>query len=124
MVLFPFQAVFTAAYLETLSMPKDSKKGELLLEAVKKEQTARLAARTALLVEQCVSPPEVVNLDQESSSTETLPGEETLWQRHTFNSGNLIIYARGEREAITIRKAPEGPNWFIDFGGPHYKRPK
>jgi hypothetical protein len=102
-------------------MPKDPKKGKLLLEAVKKEQTARQAARTALLVEQCVSPPETL---PEGSSTETLPGEETLWQRHTFNSGNLIIFARGEREAITIRKAPEGPDWFIDFGGPHYNRPK
>jgi hypothetical protein len=105
-------------------MPKDPQTGKLLLEAVKKEQTARQAARTALALERCVSPPEVINLDQESSSSETLPEEETLWQRHTFNSGNLIIYARGEREAITIRKAPEGPDWFIDFGGPHYKRPK
>jgi hypothetical protein len=122
--LFPSQAVITAANTKSPLIPKDSNTGKLLLEAVKKEQTERQAARTALALVRCGASSEVISLDQETSVPDPLPEEEVLWKRHEFNSGNLVIFARGESEAITIRKSPEGPGWFIDFGGPHYIRPK
>ena len=105
-------------------MPKDSKKGKLLLVAVKKEQSSRQAARTALALERCQSSSEVVSLVEETPEPAPAPKIEGLWVRHDFESENLIIFARGEAEAITIRKSPEGRGWAIDFGQPVVNRPE
>jgi hypothetical protein len=122
--VFPSQAVFTAANLETLSMPKDSKTGKLLLKAVKREQTERQAARTALALVRCESSSVDPSLSQGIPEPVPAPEEEVLWVRHVFDSGNLLVFARGEKEAITIRKSPEGPGWYIDFGGAVISQPK
>ena len=122
--MFPFQAVFTAAFHETLSMPKDPKTGELLLEAVKKEQTERLTARTALLLGRFESSSIDLPLSQDIPESVPAPEREVLWVRHVFDSGNLLVFARGEKEAITIRKAPDGRGWYIDFGGAVVTQPE
>ena len=114
----------TAAITKSPSMPKDSKKGKLLLLAVKKEQSLRQAARTALALERCQSSSEVISLVEETPEPAPAPKTEGLWVRHDFESGNLIIFARGEAEAITIRKSPEGRGWAIDFGQPVVNRPE
>jgi hypothetical protein len=105
-------------------MPKNSKTGEFKLQAVKREQAERQAARTALALARCQSSSVSASSKQEASVPAPLPEEPILWERHVFDSGNLIVFARGDSEAITIRKAPEGSGWFIDFGGPLYNRPK
>ena len=105
-------------------MPKDSEQGKLLLEAVKREQTVRQATRTALALTRCQSSSSGESLDTETPASAPLPEVEVLWERTDFQSGNLIVFSRGEREAITIRKSPEGRGWYIDFGGPQYNRPE
>ena len=105
-------------------MPKDSKAGKLLLKAVKKEQTERQAARTALAIERCQSSSGVISLVEETPQQVPAPKVEDLWVRHDFESGNLLVFARGEAEAITIRKSPEGRGWVIDFGHSAVYRPE
>ena len=124
LVCFLPKRFITAANAKSPSMPKDSKTGELLLEAVKKEQSDRQATRTALALERCQSSSEVVSLDNDTLAPAPLPEVEVLWERHDFESGNLLVFARGEREAITIRKSPVGRGWYIDFGGAIFKRPE
>jgi hypothetical protein len=105
-------------------MPKDSKTGKLLLKAVKREQLERQAARTALALVRYQSSSVGVSLDKEDPAPAPLPEVEILWERHDFQSGNLLVFARGDREAITIRKSPEGRGWHIDFGGSVNNRPE
>jgi hypothetical protein len=124
LVSFPFQAVFTAANTKNPSMPKDSDSGKLLLLAIKKEQTERQANRTALALERCQSSSEVVSLVEDSPEPAPAPKVEGLWERHDFQSGNLLVFSRGDAEAITIRKSPEGRGWVIDFGQPVVDRPE
>ena len=98
-------------------MPKEHKTGKLLLEAVKKEQAELQAARTVQAIER------YEGSSVESSAAQETPGplpvleNEVLWVRHEFESGNLLVFSRGDTEAITIRKSPEGRGWYIDFGG-------
>jgi hypothetical protein len=105
-------------------MPKDLKKGELLLKAVKREQAERQATRTAIAVARCQSSSNDFSLDQELPVQVPAPEEELLWVRHDFESGNLLVFARGEEEAITIRKSPGGRGWVIDFGGAVISQPE
>ena len=116
---------FITAALSKKQMPRDDKTGKFVLESVKADQRARLASRTAEALAQLQRSNDI---QEESSDTQNdpetpasspnpyHPGEVT-WARHTFGAGNLIIYSRGT-EAITIRKAPVGDSWFIDFGDP------
>ena len=113
----PPKQFFTAAYFKTLSMPKDPKKGELLLKKVKREQAERQATRTAIAVAGYQSSSNDISYDQEVPKQVPAPEEESLWVRHDFESGNLLVFARGEEEAITIRKSPGGRGWVINFGG-------
>ena len=115
---------FTAANPKNPSMPNDTKSGNLLLEAVKREQSDRQAARTALALARYQSSSVGVSSVEETPAPAPLPKVEVLWERHDFESGNLLVFARGEREAITIRKSSEGRGWFIDFGGALYDRPE
>ena len=118
------QAELTAANAKNPSMPKDSEAGKLLLKAVKKEQLERQAARTALALARCQNSSEGASSVEETSVPTPLPEVEILWERHVFESGNLLVFARGDKEAITIRKSPEGCGWFIDFGEALYDRPE
>ena len=103
-------------------MPKDSKTGKLLLEAVKKEQFERQAARTALALIRCRSSSVVDTTDKESLDSESGAEVGGLWERHVFESGKLLVFARGDKEAITIRQSHKGDGWSIDFGGLVVKR--
>jgi hypothetical protein len=105
-------------------MPKDSKTGKLLLTAVKKDQTDRQAARTALALARIQSSSESVSSEQETSAPAPLPEVPILWERIFNDTDNLIIFARGDSEAITLRKAPDQTGWFIDFGGSRYNKPQ
>ena len=105
-------------------MPKVSETGKLLLTAVKREQLERQAARTALALVRCGSSSVIATPAKATSSPDPLPEADILWERNDFQSGNLIVFARGEKEAITIRKSPEGRGWYIDFGGSVNYRPK
>ena len=105
-------------------MPKEHKTGKLLLEAVKKEQAELQAARTAQAIERYQGSSVESSAAQETPRPLPVLENEVLWVRHVFDSGNLLVYSRGDSEAITIRKAPEGRGWFIDFGGALYDRPE
>jgi hypothetical protein len=107
-------------------MPKDSSTGKLLLAGVKREQKERLAARTALAIERCQSSSEVLSKDigEAKNKESSVSKSEGPWTRHDFERGNLLVFARGDNEAITIRKDPEGPGWIIDFGGSVEYRPE
>jgi hypothetical protein len=98
-------------------MPKDLKTGKSLLTAVKKDQTDRQAERTALALARIQSSSESVSSGQETSAPAPLPEVPILWERIFNDTNNLIIFARGDSEAITIRKAPDQSGWYIDFGG-------
>ena len=123
-VQFPFQAVFTAALCEK-QMPRDDKTGKFVLESVKEDQRARLAARTVDALAHLQGSSDT----QESSDSHSDRGETTVasanpyhegevtWTRHVFGAGHLVIFSWGT-EVITIRKAPVGDSWFIDFGDP------
>ena len=106
-------------------MPRDLKTGgELLLEAVKREQTERQAARTALALVRCESSSIDLSLSQDIPESAPAPEREVLWVRHVFESGNLLVFARGEKESITIRKSPDRRGWYIDFGGAVVSQPE
>ena len=98
-------------------MPKDSKKGELLLSSVKNEQTRRQTERTALAVGRHVSSSVEAPEEEVTPSPSTATEADVLWERTDFLEGKLIVFARGHSEAITLRKSPQGPGWYIDFGG-------
>ena len=104
-------------------MPKDSETGKLLLKAVKKEQKERQAARTALALLRCESSSASATPRRATSVPVLLPEADILWEMTDFQSGNLIVFARGDKEAITIRKSPDGRGWYIDFGGSVNNRP-
>jgi hypothetical protein len=95
-VLFPSQAVITAAFDEKL-MPRDTKSGKFVLESVRREQVAAQAARTDRAVARCTAAPDqnplelelrdraaftaaragdAVDLTRESSSGHQAPGSE------------------------------------------------
>jgi hypothetical protein len=106
-------------------MPRDDKTGKFVLESVKEDQRARLAARTVEALARLQGSSDI----QESSDSHSDRGETTVasansyhegevtWTRHLFGAGHLVIFSRGT-EVITIRKAPVGESWFIDFGNP------
>ena len=116
-VRFLSKQFFTAATAKTLPMPKKSKTGKLLLEAVKREQVELQAARTAQAIVRCEGSSVESSAAQETTGPLPVLENEVLWVRHEFESGNLLVFSRGDTEAITIRKSPEGRGWYIDFGG-------
>ena len=75
-------------------MPKDSKTGKLLLEAVKKEQFERQGVRMALALIRCRSSSVVDTTDKESLDSESVAEVGALWERHVFESGKLLSCSR------------------------------
>ena len=75
-------------------MPKDPKTGELLLKAVKKEQTERQAARTALALVRLESSSIDLSLSQDIPEPVPAPEKEVLWVRHVFESEICCVRKR------------------------------
>jgi hypothetical protein len=106
-------------------MPRDDKTGKFVLESVKEDQRARLAVRTVEALARLQGSSETQgSSDSQSDRKETTVSSsspyhegEVTWTRHVFGAGQLVIFSRGT-EVITIRRAPVGDSWFIDFGNP------
>ena len=100
-------------------MPRNKDTGKFVLEKVKEEQRARQAARTSEALARIEGSSDTLSETQERTVLSPTPSDEAevTWTRHLFGAGNLVIFSRGT-EAITIRKAPVGDSWFIDFGNP------
>ena len=116
----------------TKGMPKSSrysKIGKLLLDTARKDESEVIAARTAIALARYQSS-SFTDRDHEGSDQrghKELTGQQgqvkaTLgggapWACHDFDSSNLLVFARGEGEVITIRKSSIGEGWFIDYDG-------
>jgi hypothetical protein len=130
------QAVYHCCPLQEAPMPRDTKSGKFVLEAVRREQVAAQAERTARAIARCSSLiPDVEDLTQGSSSAPPIPPappappvqtssypdpisphlEDGPWDRHIFGGGAFVVFSRGREAAISIRKNPDGFGWFIDL---------
>ena len=120
--------------------PKPAK-GQRVLKAVKDTAARELAARTELAINrlQSSSSVEVESIEPataqvsiepataqvsiepvtaqrvETAQRFTAPSSGELWQRQDFASGNLLLFSRGDGEALTIRRSPTGNGWVIDY---------
>ena len=108
-------------------MPKSSrtsKRGKELLKAEQDAVTKAIAEHTALVVAKYQALSFVDCELLESDSQESLeqsssaPSGPNLWTRHNSNDSELLTFSRGLGETLTIRKAPGGNGWTIDYDEP------